>query len=117
MLVIFVVLLSSQMATTLERQNIDLEGEQARLEAGNKEAAKTFQRLTDLVQKDRKTIEENEYIIIEQKREIENLNIEKTRLENIIDSIQLNNETYVRYWRNIKKLGIFYGKLTRLILS
>ena len=31
--------------TTLERQNIDLEGEQARLEADNKEAAKTFQRL------------------------------------------------------------------------
>src|SRR5919106_159574 len=31
--------------TTLERRNIDLEGEKARLEADNKEAAKTFQRL------------------------------------------------------------------------
>src|SRR5918996_5488241 len=43
--------------TTLERQNIDLEGEQARLEAGNKEAAKTFQQLTDSTQKDRKMLE------------------------------------------------------------
>src|SRR5918994_309282 len=68
---------------TLEYNNRNLEYEQARLEANNKQAAETFQRFTDLVQKDRKTIEENEYIIIEQKREIENLNIEKTRLENI----------------------------------
>src|ERR687892_945555 len=43
--------------TTLERQNIDLEGEQARLEAGNKEAAKSFQQLTDSTQKDRKMLE------------------------------------------------------------
>src|ERR687898_1674110 len=40
--------------TTLQRQNIDLDGENARLEVGNKEAAKTFQRLTDLIQKDQR---------------------------------------------------------------
>src|SRR5919106_3812735 len=89
--------------TTLEYNNRDLEREQARLEFSNKQAAVTFQRFTDLVQKDRKTIEENEYIIIGQKREIENLNIEKTRLENIIDSIQLNNETYVRIKQTVKQ--------------
>src|ERR687892_2806073 len=89
--------------TTLEYNNRDLEREQARLEFSNKQAAVTFQRFTDLVQKDRKTIEENEYIIIEQKREIENLNIEKTILENIIDSIQLNNETYVRIKQTVKQ--------------
>src|ERR687897_18545 len=89
--------------TTLEYNNRNLEYEQARLEFSNKQAAETFQRFTDLVQKDRKTIEENEYIIIEQKREIENLNIEKTRLENIIDSIQLNNETYVRIKQTVKQ--------------
>src|ERR687891_640359 len=89
--------------TTLEYNNRDLEREQARLEFSNKQAAVTFQRFTDLVQKDRKTIEENEYIIIGQKREIENLNIEKTRLENIIDSIQLNNETYVRIRQTVKQ--------------
>src|SRR5918994_1175648 len=89
--------------TTLEHNNRNLEYEQARLEFSNKQAAETFQRFIDLVQKDRKTIEENEYIIIEQKREIENLNIEKTRLENIIDSIQLNNETYVRIKQTVKQ--------------
>ncbi len=78
---------------TLERQNIDSEGERARLEVSNKQAAKTFQQFTDSIQKDRKTMEENDYAINQQKREIENLNIEKARLENIINSIQLNNET------------------------
>ena len=89
--------------TTLEHNNRNLEYEQARLEFSNKQAAETFQRFTDLVQKDRKAIGENEYIIIQQKREIENLNIEKTRLENIIDSIQLNNETYVRIKQTVKQ--------------
>jgi len=65
---------------TLERQNIDLEGEQARLEVSNKQAARTFQRFTDLIQKNRMTIEENFSVIIQQKREIENLNVEKARL-------------------------------------
>ncbi|MPZ07239.1 MAG: hypothetical protein GEU26_12635 [Nitrososphaeraceae archaeon] len=81
---------------TLERQNIDLEGEQARLEVSNKQATKTFQQFTDLAQKDRKTMEENFSIISQQRREIENLNIEKARLENSIDSIWLNNETCVK---------------------
>ena len=88
---------------TLEYKNRDLEGEQARLEVSNKQAAKTFQQLTDLIQKDRKTMEENDYVISQQKREIENLNIEKTRLENIINSIRLNNETCVKVKQMVKQ--------------
>ena len=86
--------------TTLERQNINLEGEQARLEAGNRQAAKDFQRLTDLKLRDHKTLEENDYAISQQKREIEKLSIEKTRLEDSINYIQLTNETYI----NIKQI-------------
>src|ERR671918_1626582 len=48
---------------TLEHNIRDLEGEQARLEFSNKEAAKTFQQFTDLKLIDCKIIEENEYII------------------------------------------------------
>jgi len=36
---------------TLERQNIDLECEQATVEVSNKQAATTFQQFTDLIQK------------------------------------------------------------------
>src|ERR687892_800735 len=89
--------------TTLERQNIDLEGEQARLEAGNKEAAKTFQQLTDSTQKDRKMLEENYYTISQQEREIERLNVEKVRLENINDSIRLNSETFIKVKQIVKE--------------
>jgi hypothetical protein len=85
---------------TLERKNRDLEGEQARLEVSNEQAAKTFQQFTDLIQKNHKTMEENFSVICQQKREIENLNLEKARLENNIDSIWLNNETCI----NIKQI-------------
>lgn len=88
---------------TLERQNMDLEGEQARLEVSNKQAARTFQQFTDHIQKDHKTIEENYYIISQQRREIEKLNTEKARLENIIDSIQLNNETSIKTKQIVKQ--------------
>jgi hypothetical protein len=81
---------------TLEHKNRDLEGEQARLELSNKQAAKDFQKLTDLILKDKKTMEQNYSVISQQKREIENLNIGKARLENIINSIRLNNETCIK---------------------
>lgn len=80
----------------LEHKNRDLEGEQARLEVGNKQAANTFQQLTDSIQKDHKTLEQNSLMINQLRREIENLNIEKARLENIIGSIQLKNETCIK---------------------
>ena len=81
---------------TLENNIRDLEGEQARLEFSNKEAAKIFQQFTDLKQKDCKIIEENECFINQQKREIEILNVAKTRLENNIDYIQHNDETCIK---------------------
>ena len=84
----------------LEHKNRDLEGEQARLEVSNKQAATTFQQFTDLIQKNHETMEENFSVISQQKREIENLNMEKARLENSIDSIWLNNETCI----NIKQI-------------
>jgi hypothetical protein len=86
--------------TILEHNNRNLEYEQARLEVGNKQAAQTYQQLTDSILKDNKTIEENDYTISQRKREIENLNIEKIRLENSIKSIRLNNETCI----NIKQI-------------
>jgi hypothetical protein len=52
---------------SLEHKNRDLEGEQARLEVGNKQAATTFQQFTDLIQKNRNPIEENHSAISQQK--------------------------------------------------
>src|ERR671919_2585149 len=89
---------------TLEHNIRDLEGEQARLEFSNKEAAKTFQQFTDLKQKDCKIIEENEYIINQQKREIENLNTEKVRLENNLYFIQHNDETCIKVKRAVTQV-------------
>ena len=104
----------------LERQNMDLEGEQARLEVSNKQA-KTFQQFTDHIQEDHNTIEANNYIISQQKREIEKLNIEKERLENTIDSIQLNNKTIIKIKQIVKQeIGCIIPnprKLLRLALA
>lgn len=82
--------------TTLEYKIKDLECEQARLEVSNKQAAKTFQQVTDSIQKDHKILEDNYSAISQQKHELGYLNREKTRLENIIDSILLNSETCVK---------------------
>ena len=48
-------------------------------------------------------MEENDSVISQQKREIENLNIEKARLENIINSIRLNNETCIKIKQIVKQ--------------
>src|SRR5919106_3847250 len=88
---------------TLEHKNRELECEQARLEFSNKQAAVTFQRLTDSIQKDHRTLEQNDSVIIRQKREIENLDIEKVRLENINDSIRLNNQTCIKVKQIVKE--------------
>ena len=101
---------------TLERQNLELEGEQARLEVGNRQAAKTFQQFTDSIQKDHKIMEENDYAINQQKQEIFSLNKEKTRLENIINSNQLNSETCVKIKQIVKQeIAIIVSNPTRLI--
>src|ERR687891_1797717 len=89
--------------TTLEHNNRNLEYEQARLEFSNKQAAETFQHLTDSTQKDRKMLEENYYTISQQEREIEKLNVEKVRLENINDSIRLNSETRIKVKQIVKE--------------
>src|ERR671918_1121504 len=88
---------------TLEHNIRDLEGEQARLEFSNKQAAVTFQQLTDSTQKDRKMLEENYYTISQQEREIEKLKVEKGRLENINDSSRLNSETRIKVKQIVKE--------------
>ena len=70
--------------TTLERQTIDMECEQTRLEVNNKYAATTFQQFTDSILRDRKTMKENEYIINKQKMEINRLSTERARLETAV---------------------------------
>ena len=48
-------------------------------------------------------LEENYYIISQQEREIERLNVEKVRLENINDSIRLNSETRIKVKQIVKQ--------------
>lgn len=72
------------MTMTLEHRIMDFEGEQAGLETNNMQTSETFQQFTDHIQKDRKTVEENNYPINQQKRDIEEINVEKARLENIL---------------------------------
>jgi transposase len=88
---------------TLERNIRDLEGEQARLEVSNKHAGKTFQQLTNLIQKDHKTLEENDSFISQQERDIEKLNMEKIRLENMMNSIRHSNETYIKIKQTVRQ--------------
>ena len=77
---------------------------------------KKLQQLTDSIQNDHKTLEENYSVISQQKHEIFSLNKEKTRLENIINSVQLNSETCVKINQIVKQeVESIVSNPTRLI--
>lgn len=56
----------------------------------------TLQEISDRIPKESKTLEQYRSIYNQLKEEIENLNTKKIRLENIIDSIQSNNEAHAK---------------------
>ena len=62
----------------------------------------TLQELSNRTSKESKTLEQYRSIYNQLKEETENLNNKKARLENIIDSIQGNNETYAKIRQMIK---------------
>jgi predicted transcriptional regulator len=63
----------------------------------------TLQEISDCISKESKTLEQYRSIYNQLKEETENLNTKKTRLENIIDSIQSNNEAYVKIVEMVKQ--------------
>jgi hypothetical protein len=80
----------------LEDRIRELESEQARLAEGNKQAAKTFQHFTDLRTKDSIILQRNHLLCDRFNQEIEHLRTEKAKLENVIESIRLNNEIFIK---------------------
>jgi predicted transcriptional regulator len=88
---------------SVESRCQELKREEAGLKAGNQQAARTFQKFNDLISKENKTLERYRSIYNQIKEETENLNTKKIRLENIIDSFQNNNETYIKIKQMIKQ--------------
>jgi predicted transcriptional regulator len=80
-----------------------LKEEKNSLEASVEESARTLQEISDRTSKEAKTLEQYRSIYNQLKEETENLNTKKTRLENIIDSIQCNNEVYVKVIEMVKQ--------------
>lgn len=79
--------------SSIEYRIMELEKEEDSLNARNKQVARTFQELNDRILKENKTLEQYRSSCRHLKEEIENLSIEKTKLENAINSFQNNNET------------------------
>ena len=72
------------------------------LEANVQRSEITLQEISNHTSKESKTLEQYRSIYNQLKEETENLNNKKARLENIIDSIQGNNETYAKIRQMIK---------------
>jgi predicted transcriptional regulator len=80
-----------------------LEAERSSLEANVQRTEITLQEISDRISKESKTLEHYRSIYNQLKEEIEKLNTKKTRLENIIDSIQSNNEVYIKNKEMVKQ--------------
>ncbi|MGH9982827.1 MAG: hypothetical protein ACRD8W_02590 [Nitrososphaeraceae archaeon] len=77
------------------------------LEANVQQSERTLQELSDRTSKESKTLEQYRSIYNQLKVEIENLKTKKTRFENIIDSIQSNNEVYAKISASGSTLSVF----------
>lgn len=73
------------------------------LEARNRNAAITFQQLSDCISDEHKTLDQYRLFCKEQKQEIDKLLITKTRLEEFIEYFQGNNEVYLKIKEVIKQ--------------
>jgi predicted transcriptional regulator len=80
-----------------------LEAKRSSLEANVQQSTRTIQEISDRISKESKTLEQYRSIYNQLKEETENLNTKKIRLENIIDSIQSNNEVYVKVIEMVKQ--------------
>jgi len=80
-----------------------LKKEEAALLASNRNAARTFQQLSDGISDEYKTLDQYCLFCKEQKQEIDKLLLTKMRLEEFIEYFQGNNEIYIKIKDSIKQ--------------
>jgi hypothetical protein len=85
-----------------------LRREEASLQAGNQNSARTFQELSDLISTTNSTLEQYESDCKKRGLDIKNLNKEYTALQELVNDFQNNNEEYIKITRAVedKVLGV-----------
>jgi hypothetical protein len=80
-----------------------LRREEASLQAGNQNSARTFQELIDLISTTNSTLEQYESDCKEKRLEITKLQIQRIGAEALVRDFQNNNETYLQIKQTIKR--------------
>lgn len=88
---------------SIEYRCQDLKREAASLEAHNRNAAKTFQQLTDKIVDVQNTFDHYSLLCTQQRSEMERLYHKKAQLEELIEYFRSNNAEYVKIKENVKQ--------------
>jgi hypothetical protein len=88
---------------SIEHRCQELRREAASLEAGNRNAARTFEQLSCAISETQKTLDHYESLSKQQRSEMDKLFHQKTQLEEFIECFKNSNTEYVKVKENIKR--------------
>jgi hypothetical protein len=93
---------------SVEQRCEKLKREEASLQAGNHNSARTLQEISDLISTTQNTLEQYESDCKKRGLDIKNLNKEYTALQELVNDFQNNNEEYIKITRAVedKVLGV-----------
>jgi chromosome segregation ATPase len=94
-----------------------LKREEASLKTGNQNSARTLQELSDLISTTQNTLEQYESDCEEKRLKITKLQLQKIRLEALVNDFQDNNEEYIKITRAVEDevLGVLSNAKVLLI--
>jgi hypothetical protein len=88
---------------SIEYRFQELRKREASLQAGNQNAARTFQELSDQISEEYKTLNKYRSLVEQKKQEVQKLNQQKMRLELLIECFLNSNEAYLSIKETIKR--------------
>lgn len=101
---------------SVEHRCQELRREEASLRAGNSNAARIFQELSDSISDEYKTLNQYRLIRNQEKQETDKTRVTKLRLEELVESFQDNNEAYLKIIETIKREVSYILKDPRQLL-
>jgi hypothetical protein len=101
--IVNVLAIANNYLPSVERRYEKLKREEAFLQAGNHNSARTFQDLSDHISATRNTLEQYEISCKERRLEINKLNKEYATLEQLVNDFQDNNEEYMKITKTVEE--------------
>ena len=89
--------------SSVEYKCQELRKKESSLQAGNQNAARTFQDLSDQISDEYKTLDQYRALVEQKKQDSQRLNLRKIRLEQLVECFLNSNEAYLSIKETIKR--------------